>query len=89
MTFAVQNLQEELRGRQAQQASLQALWSQLRPEEGAEDGDEAKEKLHVTGGKLKLLLRQAAQDLGTLQRRLVKSKTISVTHHLTDKKLDI
>ncbi|XP_076023194.1 nesprin-2a [Genypterus blacodes] len=65
------NVQEELRGRQAQQDSLQALWSQLRPEEGAEEGDdEAWEKLHVTGAKLKLLLRQATQDHSSLQQRL-------------------
>ncbi|XP_071395747.1 LOW QUALITY PROTEIN: nesprin-2-like [Centroberyx affinis] len=63
-------LQEELQGRRAQQASLQALWSQLQPEEGAEESGEAQEKLHVTGSKLKLLLRQVAQDLGTLQQRL-------------------
>ncbi|XP_054871829.1 nesprin-2 isoform X5 [Amphiprion ocellaris] len=64
------DLREELRGRQAQQASLQALWSQLQPEDGAEESDEAQEKLHVTGSKLKLLLRQVDQDLSTLQQRL-------------------
>ncbi|XP_041832728.1 nesprin-2-like [Melanotaenia boesemani] len=63
-------LQEELQRRQAQQASLQALWSHLQPEEGAEESDEAQEKLHVTGSKLKLLLRQVDQDLNTLQQRL-------------------
>ena len=70
----LQDLQEELRGRQAQQASLQALWSQLQPEEGAEESDEAREKLHVTGSKLKLLLRQVARDLSSLQQRLVNIK---------------
>ncbi|XP_008295519.1 nesprin-2-like [Stegastes partitus] len=64
------DLRDELRGRQAQQASLQALWSQLQPEDGAEESDEAQEKLHVTGSKLKLLLRQVDQDLSTLQQRL-------------------
>ncbi|XP_062293145.1 nesprin-2 isoform X5 [Scomber scombrus] len=64
------DLQEELRGRQAQQASLQGLWSQLQPEEGAEDSDEAREKLYVTGSKLKLLLRQVTRDLSSLQKRL-------------------
>ncbi|KAF7666652.1 hypothetical protein LDENG_00098390 [Lucifuga dentata] len=64
------DLQEELWGRQAQQASLQALWSQLQPKEGAEESDEAQEKLHVTGSKLKLLLRQVDQDLNVLQQRL-------------------
>lgn len=64
------NLQEELDGRQTQQASLQALWSQLQPEDEAEESDEAQEKLHVTSSKLKLLLRQVDQDLSTLQQRL-------------------
>ncbi|TKS76359.1 Nesprin-2 KASH domain-containing protein 2 [Collichthys lucidus] len=64
------DLQDELQGRQTQQASLQALWSQLQPEEGAEESDEAQEKLHVTGSKLKLLLRQVDRDLSTLQQRL-------------------
>lgn len=72
VVFGVQDLQEELWDRQVQQASLQALWSQLQPEEGANESDEAKEKLHVTGSKLKLLLRQVEQDLGSLQQRLVK-----------------
>ncbi|XP_029984215.1 nesprin-2a [Sphaeramia orbicularis] len=62
-------LQEELKLRRSQQASLQALWSQLQPEDGA-DIDEAQEKLHVTGSKLKLLLGQVAQDLRTMQQRL-------------------
>ncbi|XP_062415634.1 nesprin-2-like isoform X4 [Pungitius pungitius] len=59
-------LREELRGRQTQQASLQALWCQLQPEET----DEAREKLHVTSSKLRWLLREVEQDLGTLQQRL-------------------
>ncbi|KAM7395095.1 hypothetical protein PAMA_006717 [Pampus argenteus] len=63
-------LQEELRDRLDQQAFLQALWSQLQPEDGAEDSVEAQEKLHVTGSKLKLLLRQVARDLSSLQQRL-------------------
>ncbi|XP_068564553.1 nesprin-2a [Cebidichthys violaceus] len=63
-------LQKELQGRQTQQASLQALWSQLQPEDEAEETDEAKEKLHVTSSKLKCLLRQVDQDLSTLQQRL-------------------
>ncbi|XP_034436669.1 nesprin-1-like [Hippoglossus hippoglossus] len=64
------DLQEELRGRRSQQASLQALWSQLQPEDGGEESDEAQEKLHVTGSKLKLLLRDVDQDLSVLQQRL-------------------
>uniref|UniRef100_A0A665WTV0 KASH domain-containing protein n=1 Tax=Echeneis naucrates TaxID=173247 RepID=A0A665WTV0_ECHNA len=64
-------LREDLRGRQTQQASLQALWSQLRPEDGAEDVGETQEKLHVTASKLRLLLRNVDQDLSVLQQRLV------------------
>uniref|UniRef100_A0A667ZY71 KASH domain-containing protein n=1 Tax=Myripristis murdjan TaxID=586833 RepID=A0A667ZY71_9TELE len=74
--LCLQGLEEELQGRQAQLASLQALWSQLQPEEGSEESGEAQEKLHVTGNKLKLLLRQVGQDLGTLQQRLVTSYCI-------------
>uniref|UniRef100_A0A3Q3KBT2 KASH domain-containing protein n=1 Tax=Monopterus albus TaxID=43700 RepID=A0A3Q3KBT2_MONAL len=66
----VQDLQAELRDRRAQQASLQALWSQLQPQDKAEENDEAREKLHVTGSKLKLLLREVEQDLSSLQQRL-------------------
>ncbi|XP_054474146.1 nesprin-2-like [Anoplopoma fimbria] len=64
------DLQKELQGRQTQQASLQALWSQLQPEEEAEETDEAKEKFHVTSSKLKMLLRQVDQDISTLQKHL-------------------
>ncbi|KAK2855973.1 hypothetical protein Q5P01_004708 [Channa striata] len=64
------DLQTELQGRQAQQASLQALWSQLQPQQRAEDSDEAKEKVHVIGSKLKLLLNEVDQDLVALEQRL-------------------
>ncbi|XP_061843165.2 nesprin-2a isoform X2 [Nerophis lumbriciformis] len=62
-------LQEELLERQTQQASLQALWSQLQPDQGADGSDEAREKLHVTAAKLKLLLRDVSEDLSILQQR--------------------
>ncbi|XP_041660769.1 nesprin-2 [Cheilinus undulatus] len=64
------DLQVELQGRQTQQASLQALWSQLQPEDEAEESEEAKEKLYVTGSKLKMLLRQVDLDLSSLNQRL-------------------
>ncbi|KAM4713181.1 nesprin-2a [Anableps anableps] len=67
----LRELQEELRGRQAHQASLQALWSQLQPDDGTEDCDEAQEKLHVTGNKLKQLKKKLEEDLSTLQQRLL------------------
>lgn len=66
-----QDLQRELQDRRAQQASLQALWSQLQPKDWAEESYEAREKLHVTGRKLKQLLKEVEQDLGALQQRLV------------------
>ncbi|XP_014270043.3 nesprin-2a isoform X9 [Maylandia zebra] len=63
-------LQKELQDRQAHQASLQTLWSQLQPEDGTEESNEAWEKLHVTGSKLKLLLKQVDGDLSNLRQRL-------------------
>ncbi|KAM9703427.1 nesprin-2-like [Menidia menidia] len=63
-------LREELRARQEQQASLQALWSHLQPDDGAEESAEAQEKLHVTGGKLRLLLAQVERDLRAVRLRL-------------------
>nr|XP_057913540.1 nesprin-2 isoform X2 [Doryrhamphus excisus] len=62
-------LQKELLERQTQQASLQALWSQLQPEEESEGSDETQEKLHVTGTKLKLLLEDVSQDLSILEQQ--------------------
>ncbi|KAM9840411.1 nesprin-2-like [Aulostomus maculatus] len=76
-------LQQELLGRQAQQASLQALWSQLQPDDGAEERDEAQEKIHVTGSKLKLLLRQVALDLRSLQQRLDQESASAVQDEST------
>ncbi|XP_068610193.1 nesprin-2a [Brachionichthys hirsutus] len=70
---ALTGLRTELQGGQARQASLQALWSQLQPEEEAEERGEAREKLHVTGSKLGLLLRQVDQDIGALELRLMIS----------------
>ncbi|XP_035529523.1 nesprin-2-like [Morone saxatilis] len=65
-------LQEELCGRQRQVSSLQEISSQLLLEATAEDSIEAKEKVHVICNKLRLLLRQAAADLHTLQGRLAQ-----------------
>lgn len=67
----LQELQEELQGRQTQQASLQALWSLLRPRDTAEDRGDAQETLHVTRNKLKQLRRRVEQDHHLLQQRLV------------------
>uniref|UniRef100_A0A8C7SI15 Spectrin repeat containing, nuclear envelope 2b n=1 Tax=Oncorhynchus mykiss TaxID=8022 RepID=A0A8C7SI15_ONCMY len=68
----LQALEEELHGRQRQVSSLQEISSQLLLEATAEDSVEAKEKVHVIGNKLRLLLRQVANDLHILQGRLVR-----------------
>uniref|UniRef100_A0A8C7JI47 Spectrin repeat containing, nuclear envelope 2b n=1 Tax=Oncorhynchus kisutch TaxID=8019 RepID=A0A8C7JI47_ONCKI len=52
----LQALEEELHGRQRQVSSLQEISSQLLLEATAEDSVEAKEKVHVIGNKLRLLL---------------------------------
>lgn len=62
----LQALQEELRGRQQQVSSLQEISTQLLLEAEGEDSVEAKEKVHVIGNKLRLLLRQVAADLQAL-----------------------
>ncbi|KAI4890797.1 hypothetical protein NFI96_001405 [Prochilodus magdalenae] len=71
---ALMGLEEELKGRQKQVGSLQDIASELLPESGAEDSSEAREKLHVIGIKLRLLLRQVRQDLQTVQERLESSE---------------
>ncbi|XP_042357133.1 nesprin-2-like isoform X1 [Plectropomus leopardus] len=70
-------LQEELCSHQRQVSSLQEISSQLLLETTGEDSIEAKEKVHVIGNKLHLLLRQVAADLHTLQERLEICSTSS------------
>ncbi|XP_047197742.1 nesprin-2-like isoform X2 [Hippoglossus stenolepis] len=76
---ALMDLQEELRGRQRQVTSLQEISAQLLLEATGHDSLEAKEKVHVIGNKLQLLLRQAAADLHMLQGRL---ETCSATSEM-------
>uniref|UniRef100_A0A8C2Z1H6 Spectrin repeat containing, nuclear envelope 2b n=1 Tax=Cyclopterus lumpus TaxID=8103 RepID=A0A8C2Z1H6_CYCLU len=64
-------LQEELRGRQREVSSLQEISSQLLLEATGEDSLEAKEKVHVIGNKLHLLLRQVSGELSALRGRPV------------------
>uniref|UniRef100_A0A665X8T1 Spectrin repeat containing, nuclear envelope 2b n=1 Tax=Echeneis naucrates TaxID=173247 RepID=A0A665X8T1_ECHNA len=64
-----QELQQELLGRQQQVSSLQDISSQLLLD-SAEDSVEAKEKVHVIGNKLRILLRKAAADLQELKGSL-------------------
>ncbi|KAM7376413.1 hypothetical protein PAMP_006148 [Pampus punctatissimus] len=70
-------LQEKLRRRQREVSSLQEISSQLLLEATTEDSVEAKEKVHVIGNKLHLLVRQVATDLHTLQGRLETCSTSS------------
>ncbi|XP_075304834.1 nesprin-2-like isoform X3 [Odontesthes bonariensis] len=63
-------LQEELRGRHHQVSVLQEISFQLLLEASGEESVEAKEKVHVIGNKLHLLLRQVAAALRSLQERL-------------------
>uniref|UniRef100_A0A8B9LTW3 KASH domain-containing protein n=1 Tax=Astyanax mexicanus TaxID=7994 RepID=A0A8B9LTW3_ASTMX len=67
---------KELKSRQKRVGSLQEITSELLPESGTDDSFEAREKLHVTDMKLRLLLRQVKQDLQTVQERLVRRMTI-------------
>ncbi|XP_053290731.1 nesprin-2 [Pleuronectes platessa] len=78
---ALMALQEELRGRQRQVTSLQEISAQLLLEATGHDSLEAKEKVHVIGNKLQLLLRQAAADLHMLQGRL-SQETCSATSEM-------
>uniref|UniRef100_A0A8C6KBN1 KASH domain-containing protein n=1 Tax=Nothobranchius furzeri TaxID=105023 RepID=A0A8C6KBN1_NOTFU len=73
-TTTLTELQEELCIRGTQHSSLQALWSQLQPEAAA-DSDEAQEKIHVTGKKLKQLVKQVDLDLHVLQQRELKASS--------------
>lgn len=50
---------------------LQEISSQILLQDHGEDTLEAKEKVHVISNKLRLLIRQIAHDLHTLQSRLV------------------
>lgn len=68
----LQELQEELSGRQQEVSSLQEISAQLLLEAAGEDSVEAKEKVHVICNKLRLLLRRVAGDLHVLHRRLVR-----------------
>lgn len=51
---------------------LQEISSQILLQDQGEDTLEAKEKVHVISNKLRLLIRQTAHDLHTLQSRLVR-----------------
>ncbi|KAJ8288954.1 hypothetical protein COCON_G00016130 [Conger conger] len=69
----LRGVEEELLERQREVSSLQAISSQLLLEAQGEDSTEAKEKVHVIGNKLRLLLRQVGQDLQALHGRLDSS----------------
>lgn len=69
-----QGLEGELLGRREQVRALQEISSQLLVDAMGEESTEAKEKVHVIANKLRLLLRQVAHDLSTLEARLVRAR---------------
>ncbi|MEQ2303712.1 hypothetical protein AMECASPLE_019722, partial [Ameca splendens] len=72
-------LQEELYSRQSQVSALQEISSQLLLEATFEESVEAKEKVHVIGNKLHLLLRQVAAALYSLQEMLEEADLQAAT----------
>ncbi|XP_055018144.1 nesprin-2-like [Boleophthalmus pectinirostris] len=72
----LQSLQEELRSREEQVSSLQALSCELLVDLSSEEGLEAREKVHVIHNKLRLLLRQVQNDTNTLNTRLERSRLL-------------
>ncbi|XP_076002837.1 nesprin-2-like isoform X2 [Genypterus blacodes] len=72
----LRGLQEDLSSRQQEVSSLQEISSQLLLEPTGEDSVEAKEKVHVIGNKLRLLLRQVDSELHSLQGKLETSSEV-------------
>lgn len=64
----LQALQVELHGRYGQVSALQEISSQLLLEADSQEAQEAKEKVHLIGSKLHLVLRQVAAALCSLQQ---------------------
>ncbi|XP_067242791.1 nesprin-2 isoform X14 [Chanodichthys erythropterus] len=78
-------VQQDLQSRESEVNSLQEISSQILLQDQGEDTLEAKEKVHVISNKLRLLIRQIAHDLLTLQSRLDSSgpnvgRTASTQH---------
>uniref|UniRef100_A0A3B5L7N4 KASH domain-containing protein n=1 Tax=Xiphophorus couchianus TaxID=32473 RepID=A0A3B5L7N4_9TELE len=69
----LQTLQEELHSRHRQVSALQEISSQLLLEATSEESVEAKEKIHVIGNKLHVLLQKVAAALCSLQEIVVGS----------------
>lgn len=67
----LQTLQEELHARHRQVSALQEISSQLLLEATSEESVEAKEKIHVIGNKLHVLLQKVAAALSSLQEIVV------------------
>uniref|UniRef100_A0A671NG83 Spectrin repeat containing, nuclear envelope 2b n=1 Tax=Sinocyclocheilus anshuiensis TaxID=1608454 RepID=A0A671NG83_9TELE len=65
-------LKQDLQSREREVHCLQEISSQILLQDQGEDTLEAKEKVHVISNKLRLLIRQIAHDLHTLQSRLVR-----------------
>jgi len=71
LVICAQAVQQDLQSREGEVNSLQEISSQILLQDQREDTLEAKEKVHVISNKLRLLIRQIAHDLHTLQSRLV------------------
>jgi len=71
LVVCAQAVQQDLQSREGEVNSLQEISSQILLQDQREDTLEAKEKVHVISNKLRLLIRQIAHDLHTLQSRLV------------------
>ncbi|XP_026133976.1 nesprin-2-like isoform X2 [Carassius auratus] len=72
-------VQQDLQSREREVFCLQEISSQILLQDHGEDTLEAKEKVHVISNKLRLLIRQIAHDLDTLQSRLEAAGVHAVT----------
>uniref|UniRef100_A0A8C1GZA9 Spectrin repeat containing, nuclear envelope 2b n=2 Tax=Cyprinus carpio TaxID=7962 RepID=A0A8C1GZA9_CYPCA len=75
----LQEHRDTLKSREREVHCLQELSSQILLQDQGEDTLEAKEKVHVISNKLRLLIRQTAHDLHTLQSRLLISSSTLLT----------
>ncbi|TRY90475.1 hypothetical protein DNTS_015635 [Danionella cerebrum] len=66
----LKSVHSELKSRESEVNSLQEISAHILLQDLSEDTLEAKEKVHVISNKLRLLLRQIAQDLDMLHSRL-------------------
>lgn len=89
LKFSLQQIRQELLDSQLKVASLQDMSLQLLVNSQGSDCLEAKEKVHVIGNRLKLLLKEVTQDLRELAKILditssqqVESQSLVLPEHL-------